>query len=118
MGRSALSTTPASRRSHSVAPPPPNKALQRLSASFWRSPLNAGTLGEQDGMRDFDLVIFDCDGVLVDSEVLTNSVFRDMLVELGAAVTLGDMFERFVGHSMERCLELARDLLGRAPPED
>src|SRR4051812_49457849 len=27
MGRSALSTTPASRRSHSVAPPPPNKAL-------------------------------------------------------------------------------------------
>lgn len=30
-------------------------------------------------MGQLDLVIFDCDGVLVDSEVLTNTVFRDML---------------------------------------
>jgi HAD superfamily hydrolase (TIGR01509 family) len=66
----------------------------------------------------FDLVIFDCDGVLVDSEVLTNSVFRDMLIELGATVTLEDMFEKFVGHSMSDCLELARALLGRDLPAD
>ena len=52
-------------------------------------------------MRDLELVIFDCDGVLVDSEVLTNTVFRDMLIELGAAVTLTDMFEQFVGHTMK-----------------
>jgi HAD superfamily hydrolase (TIGR01509 family) len=69
-------------------------------------------------MGYFELVIFDCDGVLVDSEVLTNTVLRDMLLELGATVTLDDMFERFVGHTWERCLELAADLLGRAPPED
>jgi HAD superfamily hydrolase (TIGR01509 family) len=69
-------------------------------------------------MHDFELVIFDCDGVLVDSEVLTNTVLRDMLVELGATVTLDDMFERFVGHTWERCLELAGELLGGAPPED
>ena len=69
-------------------------------------------------MRDFELVIFDCDGVLVDSEMLTNTVLRDMLLELGATVTLDDMFERFVGHTWERCLELAADILGQAPPED
>ena len=35
-------------------------------------------------MPRFDLVIFDCDGVLVDSEVIVNRVFADMLNELGA----------------------------------
>jgi HAD superfamily hydrolase (TIGR01509 family) len=69
-------------------------------------------------MHDFELIIFDCDGVLVDSEVLTNTVLRDMLVELGATVTLSDMFEHFVGHPFKRCLELAEALLGRAPPPD
>src|SRR4051812_4897562 len=69
-------------------------------------------------MRDLELVIFDCDGVLVDSEVLTNTVFRDMLIELGAAVTLTDMFEQFVGHTMEHCLALAGDLLGRPLPDN
>nr|ACN18077.1 putative phosphatase YieH [uncultured bacterium BLR5] len=69
-------------------------------------------------MSQLDLVIFDCDGVLVDSELLTNTVFRDMLIDLGATVSLEDMFERFVGHSMAHCLELTRDLLGRDPPDD
>jgi HAD superfamily hydrolase (TIGR01509 family) len=69
-------------------------------------------------MGQLDLIIFDCDGVLVDSEVLTNTVFRDMLIELGATVSLEDMFERFVGHSMDHCLELSRDLLGKDLPDD
>jgi beta-phosphoglucomutase-like phosphatase (HAD superfamily) len=34
-------------------------------------------------MECFDLVIFDCDGVLVDSERITNVVFARMLNELG-----------------------------------
>jgi HAD superfamily hydrolase (TIGR01509 family) len=69
-------------------------------------------------MGQIDLVIFDCDGVLVDSEVLTNTILRDMLVELGATVTLEDMFDSFVGHSMAQCLDLMRDLLGQYPPDD
>ena len=35
----------------------------------------------------FDAVLFDCDGVLVDSEPITNGVLRDMLIGLGATVT-------------------------------
>ena len=34
-------------------------------------------------MSRFDAVLFDCDGVLVDSEPITNGVLRDMLEELG-----------------------------------
>ena len=35
----------------------------------------------------FDAVLFDCDGVLVDSESITNGVLRDMLGELGWALS-------------------------------
>lgn len=65
-----------------------------------------------------ELVIFDCDGVLVDSERITNTVFCAMLNELGLPVSLGDMFERFVGLSMPQCLELITGLLGRPPPDE
>jgi HAD superfamily hydrolase (TIGR01509 family) len=69
-------------------------------------------------MGRFQLVIFDCDGVLVDSERITNRVFADMLNELGLAVTLEFMFERFVGNSFARCLDLVAQMLGRPPPPD
>jgi HAD superfamily hydrolase (TIGR01509 family) len=69
-------------------------------------------------MAAFRLVIFDCDGVLVDSERITNQVFADLLGELGLAFTLDDMFEHFVGHSMPRCLEKITALLGRPAPPD
>jgi HAD superfamily hydrolase (TIGR01509 family) len=70
------------------------------------------------GTSLYDLVIFDCDGVLVDSEVVTNRVFAEMLGELGVKVTLEYMFEHFMGHSMSHCLALVRNLLGRDAPAD
>ncbi len=69
-------------------------------------------------MPRYQLVIFDCDGVLVDSERITNQVFADMLGELGLAFTLEDMFERFIGRSMAQCLDEIAALLGRPPPAD
>lgn len=69
-------------------------------------------------MHDFRLVIFDCDGVLVDSERITNRVFCAMLNELGLSVTLEDMFEHFVGLSMPQCVELITGMLGTPPPAD
>jgi HAD superfamily hydrolase (TIGR01509 family) len=65
----------------------------------------------------FGLVIFDCDGVLVDSELITNRVFAGMLNELGIRVTLEDMFERFVGRSMPQCLDLITKMLGGPVPQ-
>ena len=65
----------------------------------------------------FGWVSFDCDGVLVDSELITNRVFGQMLNELGIAISLEDIFERFVGRSMPQCLEILAKLLGRPVPQ-
>src|SRR5262249_45458847 len=61
---------------------------------------------------------FDCDGVLVDSERITNQVFAGMLNELGLPLTLEDMFEQFVGGSMAQCLVTITAMLGAPPPDD
>ena len=42
----------------------------------------------------FEAVLFDCDGVLVDSELITNGVLRDMLAEQGWGMTLQEWVER------------------------
>jgi HAD superfamily hydrolase (TIGR01509 family) len=68
--------------------------------------------------KRFDLVIFDCDGVLVDSELITNRIFVQMLNEVGLPLSLEDMFEQFVGRSMPQCLALVTGLLGRPLPNN
>jgi len=49
----------------------------------------------------FDAVLFDCDGVLVDSEPITNGVLRDMLEELGWKLTAGECMRIFVGKALK-----------------
>ncbi|HET8609034.1 MAG TPA: HAD family hydrolase [Burkholderiales bacterium] len=66
----------------------------------------------------FDLIIFDCDGVLVDSERISNAVFAEMLGELGLHFTLPEMFEIFVGRSMTACVEIIEHRLGHPLPTD
>lgn len=66
----------------------------------------------------FGLVIFDCDGVLVDSEPIANRVLGQLLQELGLTLTPEAMRERFVGRAMAHCLAQASALLGRALPPD
>ena len=48
----------------------------------------------------FDAVLFDCDGVLVDSEHITNKVLRDMLDEAGWTMTLQECMDTFVGRTV------------------
>jgi HAD superfamily hydrolase (TIGR01509 family) len=75
------------------------------------------TLGGWVNKKRFELLIFDCDGVLVDSEPITNRIFAAMLDKLGIHVSIEDMFERFVGRSMPQCLEIISGLLGRPVPD-
>lgn len=63
-----------------------------------------------------DLVIFDGDGVLVDSEPLSNAIFAEILNEFGLAVTLDDMYAWFLGRSTSQCMAKVRALLGHEPP--
>ena len=48
----------------------------------------------------FDAILFDCDGVLVDSEPITNGVLRDMLEESGWALTPEECMRVFVGKAV------------------
>lgn len=49
----------------------------------------------------FDAVLFDCDGVLVDSEPITNGVLRDMLEERGWSMTADECMRVFVGKAIK-----------------
>lgn len=49
----------------------------------------------------FDAVLFDCDGVLVDSEGLTNAVLRDALQERGWTLTAEACMAQFVGKAVK-----------------
>ncbi len=60
----------------------------------------------------FDAVLFDCDGVLVDSEPITNEVLRTMLAELGWDLGPQECMARFVGRALQDELGVIADRTG------
>jgi HAD superfamily hydrolase (TIGR01509 family) len=64
-----------------------------------------------------ELVIFDCDGVLVDSERLSVRVESQLLGELGWTISEHEVMERFVGRSDAHMLSVIEGQLGRPVPE-
>ncbi len=65
-----------------------------------------------------ELVIFDCDGVLVDSEVIALGVMRRRLSEAGVRLTDQETRERFLGRRLDSSLHRVETELGRRLPED
>jgi HAD superfamily hydrolase (TIGR01509 family) len=61
----------------------------------------------------FDAVLFDCDGVLVDSERITNGVLRDMLHDAGWTLTLDECMRIFVGKAVKDQAALVQSHTGR-----
>ena len=64
------------------------------------------------------LVIFDCDGVLVDSELLANRCLAAALNEEGLGWSVEETMRRLVGRSMSSCVAIIERELGRALPDD
>ena len=64
------------------------------------------------------LVIFDCDGVLVDSEFLANKVFVEMMSNHGYSISLEDSIRKFTGISEEACREIVLKESGIDLPVD
>ncbi len=56
-------------------------------------------------MKDYKCIIFDSDGVLVDSETLSARVFQQMAVELGFKLDFETAVEQFAGTSMKENLK-------------
>lgn len=65
----------------------------------------------------YDLVIFDCDGVLIDSEPIANRVLADRLAAIGISLPLEEVMRKFVGRTRAGCLGLAAELLGGDLPK-
>jgi HAD superfamily hydrolase (TIGR01509 family) len=66
----------------------------------------------------YDLVIFDNDGVLVDSEPISNRLLAAYLTELGHPTSYEESIRDYMGSAMHRIHELVLERTGRRLPED
>ena len=66
----------------------------------------------------FDAILFDCDGVLVDSEPITNGVLRDMLEELGWKLSAAECMRIFIGKAVKEERSLIEARTGQPLTED
>ncbi|MEV4335208.1 HAD family hydrolase [Streptomyces sp. NPDC049597] len=66
----------------------------------------------------YDLVIFDNDGVLVDSEPLSNTILAGYLTELGHPTTYEESLRDYMGAAVHRVHDLIRERTGQALPTD
>jgi len=64
----------------------------------------------------FDAVIFDCDGVLADSEGITNRVLADMVRLLGCPLSVQEVRRRFTGVPMAEVVKALQAKLGHKLP--
>ena len=65
-----------------------------------------------------DLVIFDCDGVLVDSELISCRAHSAMLTRHGYPITPDQVLERFLGVSDREARQIIEDEINRKLPDD
>ncbi|MCC8966314.1 HAD family hydrolase [Bradyrhizobium sp. Pear76] len=65
----------------------------------------------------FDLVIFDCDGVLVDSEVISCRAHADTLTRHGFPITPDGVLKRFLGVSDREARRIVESEIGRTLPD-
>ena len=65
----------------------------------------------------FELVIFDCDGVLIDSEPIANRVLAACLTDLGLPTTTEQSYARYHGMSYPACFAQVERELGRPLPD-
>ncbi|SEM14494.1 HAD family hydrolase [Streptacidiphilus jiangxiensis] len=66
----------------------------------------------------YELVIFDNDGTLVDSETTAHTVLSGYLTELGYPTTLEESFRDFLGNAGRNVHEVVARRFGGALPED
>jgi HAD superfamily hydrolase (TIGR01509 family) len=63
-------------------------------------------------------IIFDFDGVLADSEVLSNTVIAEIVSELGVPTTVNDAYRTYMGKRLSEVTETIERVIGRKLPAD
>ena len=66
----------------------------------------------------YNCIIFDCDGVLVDSEAISAKIFQQMVAELGCKLDFETVLNQITGTSMKENLNFFRKELDRELPDD
>lgn len=67
--------------------------------------------------RQIDAIIFDCDGVLIDSERLQCSILQRLAERHGLRLTLAASETLFRGRRLAECIETIEERVGRKAPE-
>ncbi len=60
-------------------------------------------------MKSYELIIFDCDGTLVDSEPLTNGLISDLINERGIEMTKARSLDLFAGKTIVHINDFIRE---------
>jgi HAD superfamily hydrolase (TIGR01509 family) len=66
----------------------------------------------------YKAIIFDCDGVIVDTENISNNILKSMLSQYGLELDDATLHAKFTGFTNQENLANAEKLLGRALPEN
>jgi len=69
-------------------------------------------------MSRFKCIIFDCDGVLVDSEATTMQVLVDMAKDVGVEITLAEATKAFSGYYLSYCFDYINKRSATRLPEN
>jgi HAD superfamily hydrolase (TIGR01509 family) len=64
------------------------------------------------------LLIFDCDGVLIDSEIVASGVNAELLTEIGYEISVDEVIQRFTGLTGEQIFAQVAEEMGVALPAD
>jgi HAD superfamily hydrolase (TIGR01549 family) len=63
-------------------------------------------------------LIFDFDGVIVDSEAIANTVLAEIVTDLGHATTLDQSLARYAGRRWDECIAQIEANIGKPLPSD
>lgn len=70
-----------------------------------------------DNGSEFRLIIFDCDGVLIDSEIIACRIEAEELNRIGYLITVGEVIRRFIGIPDDKMRAMIENDWQRALPE-
>jgi HAD superfamily hydrolase (TIGR01509 family) len=69
-------------------------------------------------MTNIKCILFDCDGVLVDSEAIGNQVLLNMAAKYGLKISLNEAYKKFNGRSLKDCFQQIEQLINQPLPEN
>jgi HAD superfamily hydrolase (TIGR01509 family) len=69
-------------------------------------------------MTNIKCILFDCDGVLVDSEAIGNQILLNMAAKYGLKISLNEAYKKFNGRSLKDCFQQIEQLINQPLPEN